>query len=493
MATSNILSVLQKVLLPKRLPEKGTAVTNTYSSQNADQVLALPGYRDHMEDIFSTRASLDSRDLIQQMFRTDPDMSATVNAFLTVADTTPIFLVYDANKQLDPAGQDLLNQLLVGLTTRTDYTKGFKIIPTLNSIAEAARYMILLRGAIGGELILNKEFIPTEIRMVDPAKLEWFEKAPGQFTPQQNTVNGEKISLDIPNFFMSWFRRDPTSIYTFSPFVAAINTIAARQQVINDLYRIMKVTGYPRMEVVVLEEVIMKLAPPEAKTNPEKKQAYVRSIMEGVRNTLSTLRPEQAFVHTESIESKVLNEKTPGMAINIDSVIQTLNAQNQAGLKTMATIIGRGESGVNTASVEARIFSLSAQAINEPIGDWLSQIFTLGVRMLGSTSHVVCTFAPVEMKSDLELEANLLIKAGRLREDLSRGAITDDEYHLWMYNRLPPKGAPKLSGTNFQDSAPVGVDATRISPNGSPVARSATAEGGNGALRDKKTAPRGSK
>ncbi|MEH3064949.1 MAG: hypothetical protein PGN33_20145 [Methylobacterium radiotolerans] len=27
--------------------------------------------------------------------------------------------------------------------------------------------------------------------------------------------------------------------------------------------------------------------------------------------------------------------------------------------------------------------------------------------------------------------------------------ITDVEYHLWVYKRLPPEGSPELSGTGF--------------------------------------------
>ena len=39
----------------------------------------------------------------------------------------------------------------------------------------------------------------------------------------------------------------------------------------------------------------------------------------------------------------MVNDKKAGMSIDIEPVIKTLNAQNQAALKTMATILGRGE------------------------------------------------------------------------------------------------------------------------------------------------------
>lgn len=462
------------VILPRRTPPKGTAVTTTFSPSNTQNVLSAPAYRDHLTDIFTQRSSLDSRDLLKELFKHDPDMSASVAAFLTVADTEPVFLVKDAADQIDKPGQQILGEIMMGFTTRLDYSKGFKVVNSMTSITEALRYMLLLRGAIGAELVINQEFMPSEIRQVDMGKLDWFEKAPNQYTPQQTDSNGTKISLDIPTFFATWFRQDPMSIHSHSIFVSSINTIAARQQVINDLYRIMKITGYPRMEVTVLEEVVLKNAPASVKMSPEKQRAYLNGELGAIRSMLNQLGPEQTMVHYDSIVPGMLNEKGGAVAINIDSVMEALNAQNQAGLRTMATILGRGTSGVNTATVEARVFSMSAEALNKPIGDLLSQIFTLCLRLRGSQSRVEVKFQPVELRSALELETNLLVRSQRLRQDLSDGIITDDEYHLAMYGRLPPTGAPELSGTGFLSAGAgsASVDATNISPNADPLGRS---------------------
>lgn len=485
---SKLVSAL-KILLPTRAPSAGVATTPTFNESNTNNILSAPAYRDHLTDIFTSRSSGDSRALIKSLFKNDPDMSAAVNAFLTVADTELTAIVRTTDGELDPAGQKTLRSLMIALTTRQDYTKGFQIVNSMSAITEACRMMLLMRGALGGELIMTKEMLPYEIRLVDMGSVEWFEKKPGAFTPQQRSVTGKIISLDVPTFFATWFRKDPTEIYTYSPFISAINTIASRQQVINDLYRIMKITGYPRMEVTVLEDVLMKNAPEEAKRDVTAKNNYLSQQMSVIKNALSTLRPDQAFVHTDSMTVGTSNEKNPGMAIDIAPVISALNAQNQAGLKTMATIIGRGESGVNTASVEARVFSLNAQALNTPVADFLSQIFTMALRFTGSESYVECKFQAVEMRSDTELETQMLVRAQRLKDDLSLGLITDAEYHLKLYNRLPPEGTPELSGTNFNAKQTAGVDTGALSPNGDPVGRAASAPGGNAGARDNKSKP----
>lgn len=485
---SKLVSAL-KVLLPGRSDPKGTATTQTFNESNTGNILSIPAYRDHLSDIYSSRGSEDSRSLIKTLFKNDPDMSAAVNAFLTVADTDLVALVKSPDGQLDTVGQKVLQSLIIALTTRQDYSKGFKIVPSLSSLSEASRMMLLMRGSLGGELVMSKEMFPAEVRLVDMGKVEWFEITPGAYTPQQRSVTGKVISLDIPTFFATWFRRDPTEIYSYSPFISAINTIAARQQVINDLYRIMKVTGYPRMDITVLEEVLMANAPEPAKRDVKSKNVYLKTQMDTIKNMVTSLRPDQAFVHTDSMKMDTANAKTPGMAIDITPVIAALNAQNQAGLKTMATIIGRGEAGVNTASVEARIFSLNAQALNAPVADFYSQLFTLALRFSGSESYVECYFKPIELRSDTELETQNLVKSQRLKDDLSLGLITDQEYHLMMYNRLPPEGVPTLSGTGFNAKGTAGVDTTAISPNGDPVGKAAAAPRGNAGARDNKSKP----
>lgn len=486
---SSIANFLKTVLPSKKANEKGTAETPSFNASSANNILSMPAYREHLTDIFNSRTANDSRQLISDLMRTDPDMSAATHAFLTVSDTQIRYLVKDpTTDQVDPAGQQLMGQILNAMTKRFDYSKGFQVKPSIRSICESLRYMILARGGIGAELVVNKEFLPTELRQVDMGALEWFEKAPGQFTPQQSTKGGAKISLDLPNFFTSWFRRDPTSIYTYSPFVSAINTIAARQQVINDLYRIMNLTGFPRMEVTVLEEVLTKNAPPEVKMDAAKLQQYIGVAINQITGQINNIRPDQAFVHTDAVTPKIMNEKS-SMSLNIDSIIETLNAQNQAGLRTMATIIGRGTSGVNTATVEARVFSMSAQALNVPIADLLSSAFTLALRLNGSESYVEVYFDDVELRPFTELEPNLSMRATRLKNDLSLGIITDEEYHLEMYNRLPPPGAPKLSGTNFLNPATgeEPVSTSKTDENSNPNDRAAQTKEKAAPARDNKT------
>lgn len=468
---ADLLSKL-KILLPGRLKPKGTAVTPGYNPDNAGELIPLPAYRQHLTDILSQRQQLNSQQLLQQIVESDPDASSALNAYLTVADVAPTVRVVDLEGQLDRDGHKLLNEIVENLEVRRDYTKGFQLKPSIRSLAESLRYMLLVRGGIAVEAVYGLMLELVEFRIVDLGTIQWMEKQPGLLVPYQQMGSGDPVALDIPTFFVNFYRKPPTSKYPVGAFVSAINTIAARQQVINDLYRIMQLTGFPRIDIEMVEEVIAKNAPANVRSNPQELRQYLAARRGEVLAQFNGIRADQPVVHYDSAKVKMLNDKNPAAGLNVESIIAALNAQNQAGLRTMATVLGRGESGVNTATVEASLFALNAGSLNKPIGELLSAILTQALRLQGSESRVVVEYPQIELRSDFELEAQKTLRTQRLRQDLSDGLITDDEYHLWMYGRLRPEAVEEMSGTGFMSGGAVEVDAKKVSPNSDPMGRS---------------------
>lgn len=468
---ANLISKL-KVLVPTRLKPKGSTHTGTYDPENKNDVIGLPQYREHLEDLISTRVSSNSKELIKQLVKSDPDASAALNAYLTTAGSSiPYILVKDLDGAIDREGYKLVNEILEILETRRDYSKGYQHKATLREIAENMRYMIMCQGGCSGEAVFGDFLELTEIRSVDLGSIRWQEKEPGKMVPWQDQGSGDPVKLDIPTFFVSWYRKDPTEAYSNSPFVSAINTMAARQQVINDLYRIMQITGFPRIAVKVVEEVLVRSAPADIRSDELKLRQWISARRSEIGGQFASIRSDSPIVHTDSSEVSIINEKNPAASLDITSVIEVLNAQNQAGLRTMATVLGRGESGVNTATVEANLFAKNADSMNEPIGEFFSKILTMALRLQGSESRVIVKFPNIDLRSELELEAQLNLRAQRLRQDLSDGLISDDEYHIQMYRRIRPDNLPELSGTGFT-SKTMEVDAEKVSPNSDPTGRS---------------------
>lgn len=465
------VSKLFEFILPKKKAKTdGNAYTNTYRPGNAN-VLSAPSYMEHIEDLYDNRIATDSNELLQDLFRQDPDCSAAVNAYLTSSNTPMIYYAVNADGEIDQDGTKTLEYLIDKITSRTDYTLNYQMKFSLSSIREELKYMLLLRGAAGAELVFDKTLQPKEIRNVDMHYVQWMESKNGDFKPIQKTEeSGEEVSLDVPTFFTTFFRRDPTSVYTYSYFVSSINVIAARQQVINDLYRIMNVTGFPRIDISVLEEVIKKNAPADVQANPDKYRQYITTTVQSIANSFNAVKPQQPLAHTDSVEVKMINDKNPGGSLQIAEVIETLNGQNQAAMKVVGSVLGRGSSGVNTASVEAMVFAKNASELNKPIDYLLSEIFTLALRMTGFDGKAVMYSRDVELRTATELENQLTMRQARLLEQLSLGIIDDTQYYLEMWGKVP-NNPSTLSGTNFQATR---INTSDTTSNTDPLGRSLT-------------------
>lgn len=472
-------SFLKIVSNNKRVKPDGAGITPTHSLTSPNNVLTAPLYREHLTDIFDSRQADSSLTLLQQLFRQDPDVSAAVHGYLTLANTDPIIYAKTLDGEIDKEATKDLHKAILLLTRQVDYTQKFQFKHSLDQLCQDLRYMALLRGAVACELVMNKQQGPENIKIIDASTLVWYETKPNLYKPKQKPAgSNEEIDLDIPTFFVSFYRRDPTTIYAYSPFVSVINTVAARQQVINDLYRIMQLTGYPRLDVKVVEEVIRNRAPANIRNDAKKMTDFVDEQMRLIANQFSAIRIDQASVHSDSVELSIINDKNPGAATDISSVIETLNAQNQAALKTMSTMLGRGGSGVNTSSVEARVAAMFADELNEPIADLLQKMLSFLLHQQGFQGFAYVEFPKAELRPDLELEPQKLIRSQRLRQDLSDGIITDIEYCLQMYNRLPIDGAPELSGTGFLTPAAGGdLGPQDVNSNGGPLQKSLAPEG----------------
>lgn len=472
---ASISSLFEFILPKKKAKTDGNAYTNTYRPGNSN-VLSAPNYMEHIEDLYDNRVNTDSNALLKDLFRQDPDCSAAVNAYLTSSDTPMVYYAVDANGDISPEGTKQLEYLIDKITSRSDYTLNYQMKQSLTSIREELKYMLLLRGAAGAELVFDKTLQPKEIRNVDMHYVQWMESKNGEFKPIQKTEeSGEEVSLDVPTFFTTFFRRDPTSVYTYSYFVSAINVIAARQQVINDLYRIMNITGFPRIDISVLEEVIKKNAPADVAANADRYRQYVTSTVQMIANSFASVKPQQPMAHTDSVEIKMINDKNPGGSLQISEVIETLNGQNQAAMKVVGSVLGRGSTGVNTASVEAMVFAKNASELNKPIDYLLSEIFTLALRMAGFDGKAVMYSREVELRTATELENQMTMRQARLLEQLSFGIIKDEDFYLEMWGKLPNQ-ISSLSGTMFQATK---INTADTTSNTDPLGRSLTPEGGD--------------
>src|SRR5690606_14818653 len=153
----------------------------------------------------------------------DPDVSAAFAAYMTLSNTAMRYVAKTIEGEIDTAANTMLAQLMTTLTNPTDYSVGFTMPRSLRTRNSDLRYMLMLRGSIALEMVLDQKFGLVDVRNIDTNSLEWYEKKPGVVTPVQKVDSDEK-DLNIPTFFYASHRKDPTSPYSKSMFISVINT-----------------------------------------------------------------------------------------------------------------------------------------------------------------------------------------------------------------------------------------------------------------------------
>src|SRR3546814_19699049 len=83
--------------------------------------------------------------------------------------------------------------------------------------------------------------------------------------------------------------------------------------------RIMRIVGYPRMDVTVLQEVIERNVPPNIKDNPTEIRAYVSRELDTNRGVIAGLSARDAFVHSDAITAEIINDKNPSACLQIET------------------------------------------------------------------------------------------------------------------------------------------------------------------------------
>ena len=348
--------------------------------------------------------------------------------------------------------------------------------PDTNELADNIIMELFMQGGVGIELVLDKFKIPTRLITVASKEVKWRKKA-GGFVPYQTGMGGKETSLDIPTFWFVNTDRRPEQAVADSPLLAAVQAVAFKQAVINDIQRVIRRAGYPRHMVTILEETLKKNAPANVRMDPEEMVKWLNKQKTEIAEALSKLNPEDALVMFDSVNVEYLTTQG-SMTVDFRPIVSILDSQLTSALKVLPSILGKLTDGgsQNIASVESMTFVNTLTFLQERCDKILSQAYTFQARLLGMRGYVIAKHDAINLRPQLELEPQKLAKQNRILQLQSFGHITDSEAALMLgILHLPTE---ELSGKRFLDGGP-SVDTENISPNGDPLGRSVT--GGDGA------------
>lgn len=422
------------------------------------------------QDVGNLRNLGDEHEVIKQLQRYDPDTANAIWATLRFA-ATPLSIIYKNDKGEFDA----------------DKTKEFKMLlkanwlistndPSAEELSDQIMRQLFLYGATGLEVVLNEFKYPTKFVLVKNKNVLWRMKK-GKYVPFQKKPGGNgEINLDIPTFFFQVLDKDPDEASSESPLLPAIQAIVFKQQVIGDIQRVLKRTGYPRLKVTVLEEVLRKNAPTKVRGDDKLLAKWLSEQKSAIGTELAKVKPEDAVVIFDSLEIDTLENKNAS-SVDFRPIMEILDSQVVSALKSLPSILGKGKGGSqNIASVEAMVFLNTPRFLQMRSAKLLSQAFTMTARLAGMKGYIEVEHEHINLRPELELEPQRLARQNRILQLQSFGHIDDSEAALALgIEHLPTE---ELAGTQFLTGGPE-VDTENISPNSDPLGRSIT--GGDGA------------
>jgi len=423
------------------------------------------------QDVGTLRNYGAKEDVIKQLSRYDPDAANAIWSTLRFA-STPLSIIFKDEKGVFNADKtrEFQNLLKANWLISTND-------PSAAELSDNIMRQLFLYGATGLEVVLNEFKFPTKFVLVKNSAISWRMKK-GKFVPfQKNSTGTGEINLDIPTFFFQTLDKDPDEATSESPLLPAIQAIVFKQQVIADIQRVIKRTGYPRLKVTVLEEVLRKNAPVSVRGDDKKLSKWLSDQKVAIGTELGKVKPEDAVVIFDSLEIDTLENKNAS-SVDFRPIMEILDGQVVSALKSLPSILGKGKGGSqNIASVESMVFLNTPKFLQQRSAKLLSQAYTMAARLAGMKGYIEVSHESINLRPDLELEPQRLAKQNRVLQLQSFGHIDDSEAALALgVEHLPIN---PLSGTEFLTGGPT-VDTQNISPNTDPLGRSITGGAGAG-------------
>ena len=437
---------------PPKAPNKAQALPS-FKTQVARATSAVqrPERRLANTSLLDYRTGATTYETVRNLAAGSPDLSATLSAYLRVGIPDSFTVIgRDMDGEINPEATKLAQEILRRLTFVGDMSLGYNPTTDLHSLSESLGKELLLYGSMGLELALDKQRMPVYLNPVSVTKLKFIEEDGGVYPVQE--IGGNTVKLDQATFFLVSLDQDLLTPYSSSYFEAAIQSVLADAQFLDDLRKSMQRVIQPRLTATILEEKVKASIPPNILNDPEKLAEFYTNLIASIQTLLTGLEPEDALVSMDAVQYDMLaSGGTQGSSSVADTlkVVQALiESKLSAGAKTLPAILGRDSTGTGSTT-SSMLFLKNADIVRSKLNVIYSRALTQSVRLQSMDCYVEFTYADLDLRPQGELEAYKSMQQSRILTLLSLGLISDVEASVRLTGNLPPAGMQPLSGTRF--------------------------------------------
>lgn len=414
---------------PDNPPSNGRAITEQYPLLRYLSFGWMPRKFENARQLdIKQFKNYSTNDLLDLFRHNHPETSFAIWQYLRVANSNVICKAKGIRGNDDSRGQKVLDNLLWQLN-HPPASSGFQEARGLDLITGQLLLNTMMRGGAGCELVLSADGKMDRIQVFDTATL-YFQGEDGRLVPyQRQTVPGSNgyVKLDYPTILYQPLDPDPSDPYGSSPLISLIQVVAWQIGFLNDLQAAVHQTGYPRMDGTLLEEIAVKNMPSHIQNDPAKRKEWMDKIRTDVQTMLRNLNPDDIPVHWDSFKLDLIG-KGGSQSIKVDAVINTINKSLAAALKTLSSIIGIGENtSKESYAAELKLYSRGIESVQKVVENLLERALTLALNLEGVRGWVDVSFAPVDLRSELQVVAEKQTRQDIIITARMRGSISDYE------------------------------------------------------------------
>jgi len=383
-------------------------------------------------------------ELIDTLIDSHPDISYALWNFMRLGNSGFTYSVKKIGSYKDyPQGKKDIDEFFMKM--KIPNLSGFERSKGISKLIDQMILLAITRGAIAGELVLTPDLSDAvRISLVDPATID-FQMINGRYIPTQDN---DKVVLDIPTFVYEGIDEKVDDPYGRSPIYSALSMVLFQLQVLNDIKAVVHNQGYPRLDLVVIEEVLLRRMPISIRNNEEKKEKWMNDRLNDIVNMYNQLNPDDVFVHYDSLKIGEAGGKG-GALIDPEKLMHVIDNLIQSGVKTLSTLLGRRGAGQTEsyAKVEIKLYMAGLSGIQRYISSFMEKMLTLYLNMKGKQGIVEFRFNPVEIRSELEQEQFKATRLNNIAVMYDRGWISQEEAAQMAVGHAPDSPEPRVAGS----------------------------------------------
>lgn len=428
----------------------GVTVPSSFSSPKP-QVVTMPQTDRRLlnTDLTTLRTGTESFRQVRDFVASSPELGSAVFNYIRLGVTSRYRVVFrNLDGTINVDGTKLVQQIIarmdrVGLLGRINGESG------VAQVSEQLAKEIIQYGACASELVLGKGFVPERIQPFSVTQVKYKPLPNGKGVQPFQILGEAEISLLYPTVVIINVDQDLLQAYSESMVQSALQPALFGVSFSNQLTRVVERAIHPRTKVEVDEEKVRKWLSPEAQMDRDKAAEEVEELISQISDRLNSLQPEDALVYLNTMKVTVDNSATSGLASEYDTLQKYIDSRLIAGARSMPAVMGKG-GNQNTASAEVMLFVKAVESVVKSKLDavW-SRHMTTAVRLLGIEGYADFSFDPVSLRPEEEMQAFKQTRLSIMKDLLSMGFITDEEFSIEMTGELPPAGHVPLSGTMF--------------------------------------------